>query len=604
MHLLRRGIEAVSTAMTSTGTRLAQLDAKATATPLEDFDRLLLIADEMKSIAPTSPKGYLLAGRVYLKKDNLEAALSTYKKGLERVPDIISSYSLLERNRKAVEAEIKRREGPPVPVLRKDSTFAYNIISLIFSHLSLADLIKCTTVCEPWFQFIIEWPWFWHLLKIQVPQLDPESFREYLLGQGSTIKYIGVLHEPLIPNALSFVSVLQEHYDPVELLYFENVSLHRIPTALLDDLQSQPLQSIEFSNVQLSSDTLLGDILVGCKKAKRFTYRGSSDSNRKLKPPSEQSLNSSSSINPYNVPLGITHLEISFGEGQFICQDNGKVLIDIIRKCSGLQHLVLDSHDPIPHGDIISAVNEACPRIQNLVINRECQIPKTTLHEDWTCHEEGKTQGLRRLVLAGNDGYNATSDDLVRIVKNHRQTIELLYLHHDGQVVTSEFLYRLAYLGDMLSNLRELWIYSRPIDHGIQPSANFAEALGTLVFHCPSLEALAVVDQTTDPEIPLVTDQVLQSLVLRCTKLRSLRINGCRGFTAKSLLQLASVPHTQVDTLDLSFMHRDLVKVIHQWHTVKNLVLRTKGNKIDHASESRLDSILRERNGKFHRTKN
>ena len=218
MHFLRRGIDAVSIAMTSTSTRLAQLEAKSTATSPEDSQKLLSIAREMKSIAPTSPKGYLLAGRVYLKNDDLETALSVYKQGLQMVPNIVSGYSLLQRNVKAVEVEVKRR-GTAVPVeVRKVSTFAYDITSLIFSHLSLADLIKCTTVCKPWFQFIIRWPWFWHVLKVQVPHLDTESFHAYLLQQRAGLKFIGHLHEPFVPNSLSFLSTLQEYYYSVDNL--------------------------------------------------------------------------------------------------------------------------------------------------------------------------------------------------------------------------------------------------------------------------------------------------------------------------------------------------------------------------------------------------
>ncbi|KAI9492607.1 hypothetical protein BDB00DRAFT_424907 [Zychaea mexicana] len=245
MYLLKRGIDAVSSATTSTRTRLVQLEAKASATQT-DLNKQQAIATEMIKIAPTSLKGYLLAGRTHLKQKNYEVALAVYKQGLELVPNIVPSYSLLQRNYDAVQAELmKRQKLQRLPSSARNhhqqqqkhqdainqqhldtvsSTFAYDIISLIFSHLSVHDLIKCTSVCDSWRRFIIKWPVFWQLITAEIPQLDLNSFTMYLTNRHRGLKFLEQQHphthrqKVISRNALSLLVALQSFRYPLESL--------------------------------------------------------------------------------------------------------------------------------------------------------------------------------------------------------------------------------------------------------------------------------------------------------------------------------------------------------------------------------------------------
>ena len=244
MHLLKRGIDAVTSATTSTRTRLSQLETKA-MTSHNDLGKQLVIANEMIKIAPTYPKGYLLAGRIYLKQGNLKAALTVYRLGLDCVPTIISSYPLLKRNYDVVYTEYsnqQQRQRQQQPLRRGTiasiatetipskgaSPFAYDIICLIFGHLSLIDLIKCTTVCESWCRFIIKWPPFWQLIESYLPQLDTELFKMYLSSTTDYgVKFIGqrpqqqaqhLLEKFPSSVAFSILEALHEYHHPLQSL--------------------------------------------------------------------------------------------------------------------------------------------------------------------------------------------------------------------------------------------------------------------------------------------------------------------------------------------------------------------------------------------------
>ncbi|KAG2217775.1 hypothetical protein INT45_000395 [Circinella minor] len=228
-------MDAVTSVTTSTRTRLSQLETKASLVH-NDLGKQLVIANEMIKIAPTSPKGYLLAGRIYLKQRNLEDALVIYRQGLDCVPTIISSYSLLKRNYNVVYTELTNQQQQPLQsntaastetiTDKVVSTFAYDIICVIFGHLSLIDLIKCTTVCESWCRFIIKWPPFWQLIEAYLPQLDTELFKLYLSSTTQYgVKFFGqkAQNPPLLENfpssiAFSILEALHEYHHPLQSL--------------------------------------------------------------------------------------------------------------------------------------------------------------------------------------------------------------------------------------------------------------------------------------------------------------------------------------------------------------------------------------------------
>ncbi|KAI7852625.1 hypothetical protein BDC45DRAFT_607198 [Circinella umbellata] len=640
MHFLKRGIDAVTSATTSTRARLSQLETRAT-TVHNDLGKQLVIANEMIKIAPTSPKGYLLAGRTYLKQSNLKNALAVYRRGLDCVPTIISSYSLLERNYDVVYTELtnqqqqqQQQQQQPQPLqsnaaasteLMSDkvvSTFAYDIISLIFGHLSLIDLIKCTTVCESWCRFIIKWPPFWQLIEAYLPQLDTELFKLYL---SSTTKY-GVKFfgqkekQPLLekfPSSIAFsiLEALHEYHHPLQTLVIENMTINTNPASFLNYLQfHSSLKSIELNNVMLPTTLSIGHLVLVCYQMERLVFKHvpllTNDSNIDISSSISNSINELKHMATNNMSLKITYLEISLGgcpsTESFTHSNNNQLINEIIRQCSNLRQLFLDPRDSICHGQLMSTVNESCLLLEDFVINHECRMPDTAI----TINKIGKRSyrnGLRRLVIAGNNNNNnnMTSDQVFSFIKNHQSTIELLYLNYDGYIVTSQLLLQLAQQHDsnkkdeiFYPQLRELLIYiHQPVIMTATSTSLFSDSLSAFLLCCRPLQALSIINQintTATFKGPWVTDTILHSLALRSSQLRYLRLNCSHSLTTTALqrIALAANDHSHhkksnIDnngdssietTLDLNFIHPDLVMVTNYWKTLKNIIIRQRSD--------------------------
>ncbi|KAI9261656.1 hypothetical protein BDA99DRAFT_512029 [Phascolomyces articulosus] len=696
MHLIKRGIDAFTSATTSTRTLLSQLETKASiASAHDDIEKQLTIAKEMIKVVPTSPKGYLLAGRVYIKQNNLKSALNIYKKGLDQVPSIISSYTTLKRNYDAVHNELtnQQREIQLLQQRRKPTSSsggvypspsfsAYDIICLIFHHLSLIDLIKCTTVCKSWNRLIIKWPPFWKLVDAYLPQLDPESFKIYLSSpKHHGLRFLGKEQQQLEKLPLSIVfsvlAALQEYHHPLESLIIENMMINTNLSHLLNNLQlNTSLKSIELYYISFPSNTLLGPLILACHSAERIVFKSVEQSSKYIASTKNQQNNANdtfamSGIDEFkrkaaNLSFKITHLEISFGghhlsttttipdessSSAHVHKNDDMLLNEIIRHCKHLCHLFVDSQDHISHGEIMQTINEACPFIQDVIINNPCRMPNTmvvsnnnnnnnnnTIEKEKTEHNNRGGGGLRRFVMAGSDEYyNTTPEQVLSFLKKHQHTIELLYLHHDGRTITPELLSQLGQehqQGDRMTannrttiatatfpELRELWLYTQ--EALPTTTHSFSDALSEFLLCCPLLQTFSVVDLSIEPTTPLVTDSVLQSLKHLCNTLQYMRIHGHRSFSAQALQQLTISSTTAMKsnnnsnfemTLDLNFMHHDLVTVIHQWKSLKNVIIRrttrtttadniinnykkTSLSKTDLEMYKLLEAILRKRGG-------
>ncbi|KAI9313134.1 hypothetical protein BX666DRAFT_1979916 [Dichotomocladium elegans] len=184
--------------------------------------------------SPRTAKGYLIAGRAYVKENKLQEAITIYSQGLICVPPSTHGYDRLERNASIVAQEMKRQVTD-------------KIISLVFGHLSEAELVQCTMVCRSWRRFFVDWSSFQERIHTAFPQLNMNSFKtpEQHLAFGDDNN--GQHAIPLSPASKRLLSTIS-----LTSLRLENVS---IPASLVTSLA---LEQIELANyTRLTQDDLV-----------------------------------------------------------------------------------------------------------------------------------------------------------------------------------------------------------------------------------------------------------------------------------------------------------------------------------------------------------
>ncbi|KAI9276812.1 hypothetical protein BDA99DRAFT_554767 [Phascolomyces articulosus] len=146
--------------------------------------------EAQKTIAgsPELAKGYFALAQLYREQDDFHTATNIYLQGLESVPSDDPDYTLLLKEKEKVRTKIKQRSEDGFYHL-----LPYDILCLIFDDLEYKDLLQCTTVCQRWNNFMVEWPEFWNRVLLGMPNVDRSTLVSFIQGRARELRLNGSL---------------------------------------------------------------------------------------------------------------------------------------------------------------------------------------------------------------------------------------------------------------------------------------------------------------------------------------------------------------------------------------------------------------------------
>lgn len=133
-------------------------------------ERTEIVALNMIILEPREPDGYLLAGKLYEKQHRYTAARAIYAHSRYRVPYTHKRYDELHLGLKRI--DMKRASFVHL--------LPYDVIGIIFSHLTSDELLQCANVSLSWNFFILQWLEFWGRLIDEGYNMNPTMAFSFL----------------------------------------------------------------------------------------------------------------------------------------------------------------------------------------------------------------------------------------------------------------------------------------------------------------------------------------------------------------------------------------------------------------------------------------
>ncbi|KAI9245240.1 hypothetical protein BDA99DRAFT_543753 [Phascolomyces articulosus] len=481
----------------------------------------------------------------------------------------------------------------------------YDVVCQIFNNLELQDLLKCARVCSVWYQLLMEWPGFWRQLSVKMPQVDKPTFdKKTMRWRIQEFRVVGPMDVDLMRDTLTFLANSDNYY--VQKLYFRKLSLKgdQDVNLLVRVLQSSPaVKRVEFVDCFFPKDKVFYPILTACSKLSHVSFSKTTltPTTYGLKRPTKwMQLSSSSSMtipeNPAS-PIAFSHLtylKLCFEQTELLHVATGQFSFGILRHCPNLIHLFLDSGGSTYQGHCIRQAIKHCPWLKNLVISDKAVMPTTVtssiqdteyhittsnfFNKNNIYHAAPPKKGqLRRFVLTGGH-VHFEREDIVSMYTKARRSLELLYLHYDGNRIGSTLLSKFAHHGTAHC-LREIRLSTENMAMVSNSEPSTAKTLAAFLSQCPSLEVLKIIDtfntrhSPTNYDYIYVDDQVLHTLADRCPLLRHLQVFGRRHYTVEGLLYFATKAN-HITYLEMDIDRKIILTLVEKIPTLQSLNIR------------------------------
>ncbi|KAI9244587.1 hypothetical protein BDA99DRAFT_529031 [Phascolomyces articulosus] len=594
-------------------------------------------AQVMIATSPASAKGYFFSARTYREQDDLCKALNVYLQGLESVSPDDPQYHLLLIEKKSVARKLEQRN--------QDGFYhmlPYDILCLIFGNLENMDLLQCACVCQRWFDFMLEWPGFWDKMS----RVDKSTLELLLRGQTQELYLDGPFAPGLMQGIFSVLGI-EKVSSSIQKIYLHKIKISTLDMQLLGAAARcmlSSLKQVDLVDCPFKREDIIQNLLPACSSGlTRVSF------SRKVNPSLPKSYFRGRLVDAYSsiITLNIspaTHAVISpkynsnyystltyIKIGSFTNYRHGHdyndsftiltLVTTMIKKCPNLVHLFLASYDADAHlGDCFLQAIKSCPRLKNVIVSRDAQMPKTKISniddieysiniassttspsssstintsssiigafkksfkmEDYiiTDASSSTSPGIRRLVLA-NYNLDLQTNHVLEVLKHSYASLELLYLEYYGRQGIATLLSELATYG--CPRLREIHLSgSRPTAISVAPVPPITQTLVRLFSGCPALEAVELEEMTNGRAYyHLQADKsVLSAIAKYCPKIRHLCI------FAESNIWMKRRDYPCNDLLSLIHRKDDNKESKHS-----NIMI--KGKDVEQQSESQLEYL-------------
>ncbi|KAI8139623.1 hypothetical protein BJV82DRAFT_716532 [Fennellomyces sp. T-0311] len=544
------------------------------------LEKAQLTAQKLIRKKPKSGEGYLTAGEVYKQQGHLRAALAVYEQGLLSVPPTDSQYARLQKEAQSVSATL----------LEHHQMFQYlnpyDIWCLIFAKLNFRDLLRCTSVCQTWSNFISSWPKFWEKHRIEMPQMERSGLEPLIRRQAQEFWFDGPLDISLVVDLLKSLAYTENHV--ITKLCFNKLQLSCSDASYLAiglGSTSSSVKRVEFIECKIPKRSIIDPILESCVNLSHLTFSRIDGPLEYYSPLLIRSKNDT----PSATFSSLTYLKLSFQYMVYNTMDriDGPRLCENLAHCPNLVHLFLDSKSLLNQDDCVSQVQRHCPYLRNLVMTFDAEMPPTVVSQI-DCHEldiphtamdNNKPMtpiGLVRLVLSGGQ-IGLMQEDIVHVFKKNSRSLSLLYLHY-GHKVGPHALGKLARRG--APRLREIRLSTEDSPGRIKIGPPIQQVLTELFSRCPVLEVIEISDKFscgiqphTDGYLK-VDDQVLVTIAKSCPLLRHLKIVGRRRYLRACMVRFSNVGGQRLSYLEMDMARKHILEVVKKLPLLRYLHVR------------------------------
>ncbi|KAI9246051.1 hypothetical protein BDA99DRAFT_576691 [Phascolomyces articulosus] len=385
-------------------------------------------AEKLIHKSPQIAKGYLGLAKVYTERNNLRAAIEVYNNGIDCISSSLhSSHSnnttqqktktlqqllLLQKHTEKIDHVAQKRQDLIILRREKQNVLAtlvqhsrqfaesipYEILYKIFGYLQdFKDLRECANVCKQWRRFMITFPRFWSTMSSDEP--TNQSFRKFqcrvIVTDTQKLTHIVRLGKeyPWGIQPIKYVFDILLHatddYHGIEKLCFDNVKLRRrddvdLLAKVLKNMKSPPFKKIEFINCDLPDTAIIAPILQACSNLTHVTYK---ENYYPWKNYEKGSVRYFRTPPPFETFLLLTYLRFYIGGSVYLKTNpdtfESELFIgDILTRCPNLMHLFLDAREArIDFGLSAATVFQHCPRLRNLILGNNAEMPNTILSD-------------------------------------------------------------------------------------------------------------------------------------------------------------------------------------------------------------------------------
>ncbi|KAI8149093.1 hypothetical protein BJV82DRAFT_691272 [Fennellomyces sp. T-0311] len=527
----------------------------------DSIDKAQLAAQKIIRRSPASAHGYLVSGQLYEQKNNLQAALNVYKQGLRFVPPDNAQHATLKKEKASISITLVRRSTEFLP---------YDILCLIFGYLEFCDLIRCSQVCQAWYDFIIHWPEFWRRLSTVIPQIQRSTIDSVVRRQIQEFRLDGPVDTQLVADILKLLTDSDNHL--LKKLIFSKLTLTMDGAKILAEAirwTSPPVKQVEFIDCRVPDGNFLGPILEACSSLTDVSFSQTVESQiagSGIPVPRKKSI-----IAPKFKLSLLTSLKLS---AIYLSESSTAQISGILRQCPSLIHLFLDSRAPIHHGYCMRQALKFCPYLETLVFSKSAEMPETLTTAPIEPAEPTRVSSnhkrLRRFVFV-EESFNHDLADIPLIMEKSYRTLEYLYLHYNGLYA----LETLALFG--APRLRELHLFPENCTVGSYSPNSVSEAFSFLFRYCPVLEVIEISDTLENGYNMgyfIVDDHVLQSIAKHCPKIRRLKLVGCNYHKRDAILDFATVGASQLACLEIDMDPHNAQALVDKVPSLKQLHIR------------------------------
>ncbi|KAI9276915.1 hypothetical protein BDA99DRAFT_567805 [Phascolomyces articulosus] len=437
------------------------------------------------------------------------------------------------------------------------------VLRLIFKHLAPLELIRCTVVCQAWYEFMVSWTFFWETLTHTYGHMFSASALDTFVRRRMNTLHVDQSKEEILFTAIQILINSHNSHSIQKLSISSTMVIHNhsyIDTHFQTLISSFPVKQIEFINIPFTSFKFMKHVLKICSmnNISHLSFYEDKELPDRCSPNSfnYKSFNKKKSFqyiyylpNSQEMPAkGFPSLKylrlaspIAFvykSRKPITASMSQRQVLDVnfYKKCPNLVDLFLGIQ-LLPANNRLCIVNEIfnyCPQLSTLIVSPNAQMPWTcidgTIKEKVKneCHHHGvssastysstflpsnsQQEGLRKFVFTNQE-----------LSKYHRECIndvkELFSINHSVACsvlekchVTLELLYLRCYqlglyqreqiLPFYWPKLREIYL-----SFGIQCLGSnndypaIINSLVNLFKRCPVLEAITI-NPETDEKIP------------------------------------------------------------------------------------------------------
>lgn len=484
------------------------LDCRAaTYEKLNELDLAYKDAASMVKVAPKDARGYLRAGKVLSLQKKYDRAILIYTRALKQVDHNDNRYAMITNMKEAAEKASK-----PPPKHDMMTRLPYDVISLIFSHLSFDRRIQCSAVSKSWRNFAVNWSGMWRDLEFGQRKVSMNIIKRYLgYAQGRHVRSFSI--------------------------HYANRNMMKNVLQLLIDENCQYVETLDLKGCEIPVDVFARMLRLVGKHVKHLRL--------------DHSSLSASELLDYVIPIcpSLTQLSIlGLVEGRPYAKEEYPPLDHLTYlRCNSLGHKVLLLSKNLTALDFYSSTIYFF-QLYNEIVNTHKRLH--TVYFSYGHNAEKLAWNPQRTLVNDSDGIKTfgiyddrffKSDVLTSFLIENPKLGELAILGCDLQAATGLANYIQSH-GKVVVPLKKLVLQNC---HGLTE-----EALHTIVTHCTLLEQVHL------PKLTVVMDTTLNQLAAYTQKLRILDISDCTQVTGVGLQALVRAHGSHLEKLVLNNCQR------------------------------------------------